>query len=97
MPDAIVSKPDHSTTLIEGGKATFSFQLYLDGIEEKLNGSLLGVNGVEIPSYNVADLPTGPPSDSNFIVFVPDETAGPALGVWNGTQWRKLTLGGVVS
>jgi len=96
MPN-IVSKPDHGNTLVEEGKATEPFQLYLDDIEEKLNGSLLGVNGVEIPVYTVANLPSAPSSDKSFLVFVGDETGGSVPAYWDGTNWRRVTDRAIIS
>jgi hypothetical protein len=29
--------------------------------------------------------------------YVPDESAGPCLVVSNGTNWRKITLGGIAT
>lgn len=85
----VVSKPDHSTTLIEEGKATEPFQLYLDDIEEGFD-SLLGVNGLELRVYTVVNLPT-PPSNQSFMVFVSDASGGSVPAYWDGTNWRRVT------
>ena len=92
----IVSKPDHSNILIEEGKATQPFQLYLDDIEEKLNGSLLSAFGVELLVSTVANLPT-PPSDKSFILFVSNETGGSVPAYWDGGNWRRCTDRNIVT
>lgn len=93
----IVSKPDHGNTLVEEGKATEPFQLYLDDIEEKFNSSLLGVSGVELPVYTVSTLPDVPDATKAFLIFVSDESGGAVPAFSDGTNWRRVTDRAVVS
>jgi len=92
----IVSKPDHNATLVEEGKATEAFQLFLDDIEKNFNSSLLGVNGLELRIYMVANLPT-PPSNKSFMVFVSDASGGSIPAFWDGTNWRRVTDRAIIS
>lgn len=44
---------------------------------------------------NVAQLSAN--ARAGDIAYVPDESGGPAYAVYDGTDWRRLTLGAVVS
>ena len=90
----LVSKTDHGVKLIDDGKASLVLQVYLDELELKINGALLGVQ-VELKSYTVATLPAVPTTPG--LVFVSDETAGAVPAFSDGTNWRRVTDRAIVS
>jgi hypothetical protein len=49
---------------------------------------------VVLPSHPVASLPGGTLGGT---IFVPDETGGPVPAYFDGTDWRRVTDGAVVS
>lgn len=87
----ITSKPDHGVVLIEEGRAAEALQLYIDEIQEKLNGFLLGFQGVRLPSYTVATLPPVPEATAPSLIYVSDEAGGAVPAFSDGTNWRRFT------
>lgn len=89
----VTSKPDHGTEIIEEGKASFRFQLYLDDVEEKLNVPTLPVftvaqlTGTEVPASSRPD----------GLVMVSDETGGKVPAFSDGTNWRRVTDRAIIS
>jgi hypothetical protein len=56
----------------------------------------LDVGGpVGLKSYTVTGLP--PANPAGQLVFVPDESGGPVVAFADGTTWRRVADGGVVS
>lgn len=54
----------------------------------------------QLPSVIAADLIAGlnpRPTPEGRAVYCPDDSGGPCLAVSDGTNWLKLTLGGVIS
>lgn len=47
-----------------------------------------------LPSHSVASLPLG---TQGGMIFVPDETGGPVPAYYDGTDWRRVTDGAIVS
>jgi len=96
----IVSKPDHGNKLIEEGKATGPFQLYLDDIEQKLNIFLLAPFTVEDLTVTVSPAlkPKVPASSRLFgMVMVTDESGGVVPAFSDGTNWRRVTDRAIIS
>lgn len=46
--------------------------------------------------YAVADAPPAA-SNTNSLIYVPDESGGPALAFSDGTNWLRVTLGPPIS
>lgn len=61
-----------------------------------LDGSLSATNPLRAQVTFVVDLPSAALWEGAF-VFVSDEVGGPALAVSDGTNWRRLTLGAIVT
>ena len=85
----LISKPDYGENIIEEGKASLRFQIYLDDIENKFNVPLL-------PSFTVSQLTGATPqvpasSRPNGFVMVSDETGGQVPAFSDGTSWRRVT------
>lgn len=54
----------------------------------------------QLPSFTAASLIAGTdprPAPAGRVVYCANDSAGPCLAVSDGTNWRKLTLGGVIS
>lgn len=95
----ITSKPDYGNILVENGQATDRFQLYLDDITRLLNSNLLG-DAVVFRAYTVATVPdaTVYNTDTGFgAIIVSDETGGRTLATSDGTNWRRVSDGAIVS
>jgi len=88
----IVSKPDYGENIIEEGKASQRFQLYLDDIERSLNIPIL-------PTFTVAELNTSvlASSRNNGLVMVSNESSGVVPAFSDGTFWRRVTDRVVIS
>jgi hypothetical protein len=57
--------------------------------------SIAGPNAQYIlPSHSAASLPLG---TQGGMIFVPDETGGPVPAYYDGTNWRRVTDGAIVS
>lgn len=91
----LVAKPDHGSFLIQEGKATNDFQLYLDAIQQALNNNLLGQQ-VQLTSYTVSTLPSA--ETVAGLIYVTDESGGevPAFSDSAG-NWRRITDRTIVS
>jgi len=96
----IASKPDYEDTIIQDGKASNRFQVFMDDIELRFNDFLLG-QAVRIPIYAKASLPS---ASANFktdqfssFIFVKDETGGAVPCFTDGSAWRRVTDRAVVS
>ena len=99
MSHQIVSIPDHGDRLTDDDRATAAFQLYLDDLTQKLNGTLLG-DAVILESYTVAELTAATPdpaTNTGGMVFVSDETGGSIPAFSDGTNWRRVTDRAVVT
>ena len=46
--------------------------------------------------FNVADAPD-PATNIGLMIFVPDESGGPALALSDGAAWFRVTLGPAIS
>ena len=92
----IQSKPDHFEVIVEpAGLPTIRFQLYLDDIAQWMNSNLLG-EAVILPEYTVLTVPTASDWDNGAII-VSDETGGRTIATSDGTNWRRVSDGAVVS
>lgn len=95
----IISKPDYGSNLVEDGRASDRFQLYLDDITRLLNSNLLG-SAVVFPAYTVAAVPDATIYNTGTgfgTIIVSDETGGRTLATSDGTDWRRVSDGAVVS
>lgn len=97
MSNQLTSKPEHSESIVSitTGRASNRFQLYLDDILQKLNQILLG-DAIIVPEYLVAGVPTASKWDNGMII-VSDETGGRTLATSDGTNWRRVADGAVIS
>ncbi len=91
----IVSKPSHGDELIREGKATDVLQVHLDDLTLTLNANLLG-QAILFPEYTVATVPTASDND-NGVIIVSNETGGRTLATSDGTDWRRVSDGAVIS
>ena len=89
----ITSKPDWGSILIEKGQASEVFQSFLDDLNIALNA---GNFAVSIPAYAVADVPTAS-SYTDSAIIVTDEAGGRTIATSDGTNWRRVSDGAVVS
>lgn len=98
MSNEIISNPDHGDAIgyVEGKPVLASPYLlnFFDDIRQKLNQFLLGPQ-IVAPVYTVATLPS--PVPSSGLIHVSNETGGPVLAYADGTNWRRISDGAVVS
>lgn len=97
MSNQLTSKPDHSEQIISQvtGLPSVRFQLYLDDIQQKLNQILLG-DAIIMPEYDVATVPAAA-DNINGAIIVDDETGGRTIATSDGTNWRRVSDGAIVS
>jgi hypothetical protein len=93
----ITTKPDHGIRLVsDGGIINWTFQLFIDDVDARLNDDLLGPV-LKIPdSYEVADVPD-PTKYAGAIIYVTDETDGAVPAFSDGTDWRRMTDRAIIS
>ena len=93
----IVSRPDHAIEISEGGDKppSFSYQLYFDDLNQKLNDILFG-DSVILPVYTVLTVPTAS-DNTNGAIIVSDETGGRTIATSNGSNWLRVSDGAIVS
>lgn len=85
----IVSKPDWGSQLIlSDGTPAQVFQTFFDDVERFLNSGQL------VP-LTIANLPLA--SNAGLMVFVTDESGGPVPAYSDGTNWRRVSDGAIVS
>lgn len=101
----IESRPDHRTPIGEGtpGPAHRLFGLFFDDLVLKLNARLLG-KSIVFESYTVAQITATPPvpdptlqANLNGVIIVSDETGGRTIATSDGTDWRRVSDGAIVS
>lgn len=99
--NAITSKPDYGAGIAKGKNelipATDRMQQFMDDIDERFNGFLLGANGVRLPSYVKASLPAVPPAAEPSMIFVSDDVGGAVPAFSDGTDWRRVTDRAVIA
>lgn len=49
----------------------------------------------QLPSFPVASLPSA--ADKGVLIFVPNESGGATVAYSDGTDWRRVTDGAIVS
>ena len=93
----LVSRPDHSVQIVEGGDkpTSFAYQLFFDDLNQKLNDTLFG-DSIIFPVYTVLTLPTAS-DNTNGAIIVSDETGGRTIATSNGTNWLRVSDGAIVS
>jgi hypothetical protein len=96
MSNNITTKPDRGESLVDpAGLITERFQLFLDDLEDRVNRFLVG-DAVIVPEYTVAGVPTASDWD-NGVIIVSNETGGRTLATSDGTDWRRVSDGAVIS
>ena len=102
MVDQITTNPQRSEAIVDKDGLPTDQQIeWNDDIELALNENLLGV-AVQFRSYTVAQL-TGAtpeiPASQNLdkVVIVSDESGGRTLATSDGTNWRRVSDGVVIS
>ncbi len=95
MSHEITSKPDHGEEIIKESKASDRLQAFMDDLQQRLNDFLLG-DAVILPEYTVATVPDATLWDNGAII-VSDETGGRTIATSDGTDWRRVSDGAVVS
>lgn len=91
----ITSKPDRGENIIQNGQPSERLWLFFDDIEQKLNSFLLG-DAVILPVYTVATVPAAADWDGGAII-VSDETGGRTIATSDGTDWRRVSDGAIIS
>lgn len=98
MTDKFSSRPDHSDFIgkleEQGINVSPEFNLFFDNLFEKLN-EFLG-DSVLLTSYTVATLPDAS-TNLDGAIIVSDETGGRTIATSDGTNWRRVSDGAVVS
>lgn len=96
MTKKFSSRPHHSNSLTSGGQNPPSpeYNLFFDNINFSLN-QLLG-DSLKLTSYTLATVPDVAANLSGMI-FVSDESGGPAPAWSDGTDWRRFSDGAVIS
>ena len=96
MTDKFSSRPDHSDSIGEKGEipASVVYNLFFDDLFSKLN-EFLG-DSVLLTSYTVATLPDAT-TNLDGIIIVSDETGGRTIATSDGTNWRRVSDGAIVS
>jgi hypothetical protein len=95
MSNEITSKPDHGAVLTPKEMAANQFQDFLDDIEDRFNRLLLG-EALILQEYTVATVPAAASWDNGAII-VSDETGGRTMATSDGTNWRRVSDGAVIS
>lgn len=95
MSNEITTKPDRVEDIILDKKASVRFQLFLDDLEDRVNRFLVG-DAVIVPEYTVAGVPTASDWD-NGVIIVSNEAGGRTLATSDGTNWRRVSDGAVIS
>lgn len=96
MTEKFSSRPDHFNSITEEGDfpASVPYNLFFDDLFEKLN-EFLG-DSILVTFYTVADLPDAS-TNENGMIGVSDESGGRTLATSDGTDWRRVSDGAVVS
>lgn len=77
------------------GNPTIGFPTTITLTGNTVNGGTFNPDTLDLPSYNVASLPSA--SDAGWLIFVSDESGGPVPAYADGTNWRRFSDGAVVS
>lgn len=98
MTQKIANRPPHNAPFgnVENGVVRM-IQIWISFFDElfsKLN-TLLG-DSIGTPSYNVADLPDAT-INLDGQVIVKDEVGGRTIATSDGTNWRRVSDGAIVS
>lgn len=93
--EQLVSAPEHGETIVVGGKASPSMQLFFDELVLQINGQLLGP-ALKLTSYTVAGVPKAE-SWTGSMIFVSDESGGAVPAFSDGLNWRRTTDRSVIS
>ncbi len=102
MPDPITTNPQRSEPLVDkDGMAEDQLIEFFDDIELSLNQNLLG-DAIIFNSFTVAQLTGATPQvpASNFLngaVIVSNETGGRTIATSDGTNWRRVSDGAIIS
>ena len=93
---SIVSNTSSSDVIFDKqGRAEPNFQVFLDDIVKELNNNLLG-DAVILPAYTVLTVPTAS-EWTNGAIIVSDETGGRTIATSDGTDWRRVSDGAIIS
>lgn len=95
MSNDITSKPDRGSKVVEGGQPSERLWLFFDDLVQKLNSFLLG-DAVLLPVYTVATAPDAT-KWTNGAIIVSDETGGRTIATSDGTDWRRVSDGAIIS
>jgi len=102
MADPITTNPQRSEPMVDKeGLATDQLVEWFDDLELSLNENLLGTV-VTFKSYLVAQLTGATPQvpATNFLdgaVIVKDEIGGRTIATSDGTNWRRVSDGAIIS
>ena len=95
MSHEIPSKPDHGEEIIKDGKASERLQAFMDDLQQRLNDLLLG-DAIIFPEYTVATVPDAT-LWNNGAIIVSDEVGGRTIATSDGTNWRRVVGGVIIS
>lgn len=95
----LTEKPNWGTPFssFNGVRLTLTepFQTFFDAIQQRLNDFLLG-DAVILRNYTVATVPDATNYTSGAII-VTDEVGGVTIAISDGTNWRRVADGAVIS
>ena len=93
----IVSQTDHGVRIVDKeGIAAFNMQTFMDDLVIQLNLRLLG-NQIVMESYTKTTLPPVPDINSPGLIFVSDASPQPVPAYSDGTNWRSVVTGSIIS
>jgi hypothetical protein len=96
MSDEITTKPNHGEPLLTPeGFAQYGFQNFLDDLQQRMNDRMLG-SALILEEYIVATVPAAADWDNGAII-VADEAGGRTIATSDGTNWRRVSDGAVIS
>lgn len=94
------NRPAYDVPIEKDGVVNRIWQAFFDSVFQKLN-SLLGAS-LPLNAYTVAQLEGGSAtilasSNTNGAVIVSDESGGRTIATSDGTDWRRVSDGAVIS
>jgi len=93
----IVSQTDHGVRIVnEEGIAEFNMQTFIDDLVIQLNLRLLG-NQIVMETYLKTELPPVPDITFPGLIFVSDASPQPVPAFSDGTDWRSVITGSIIS
>lgn len=86
----IATKPQAGAGIIDDGQASLYLQNFFDDIEIQFNKGQ-----VDLTTYTKTTLP--PVLTTPGLIFVSDAAGGPVAAYSDGTNWRKVSNGDIIT